>query len=66
MYFFTESQKMSYELDQETIASEGFDSSQLRVFYVVLCLGCSLITLLVVCFLAYIVSSKKQRPNSLQ
>lgn len=60
-------QKLEYDIDQQPVEVETFDSSQLKVFYIVLCFGCSLFTLLIVCFLAYVVSNKKDsRQDRLQ
>ncbi|XP_065222259.1 tyrosine-protein kinase Dnt [Planococcus citri] len=58
-----EAQKISFDIDQQPL-TESSDSSQLKIFYIVLCFGCSLFTLLILCFLAYVVSNKKDSRQS--
>ncbi|XKL62432.1 hypothetical protein PGB90_002265 [Kerria lacca] len=52
-------QKISNEISHPSVEVESLNYSQLKIFYIVLCLGCSLITMLVICFLAYIVTNRK-------
>ncbi len=58
-FFVLDSKKVPDEINEYSLAAENNDSSQLTVFYIVLCLGCSFITVLVICFLAFIVTNKK-------